>query len=328
MKSERRHELEKNELADWMVGVGQKVKPYQNAILIAALLMIGAGVIFAWSFKRSADRNEAGWTAFFQALDARTPDPVEFEELAKNEAYKGTEMANWALVIAADRHLAAGCRDLFINKADAKDHLRSAVEQYTKVLEQTGQSSLMNRATFGLARALESQGELDAAVKQYEKVVDEWPNGAYTKMAEQQIRLLNTKSMRYNYAQLAEYDPKFDLQAAPGPTETFGPSGDPLAPGGPTPPPGEPPLFEPMIDDGFTPGDVTPPPTTPPSTTTPPTTPPSTTPPTTTPPATTPPDFPGPTLPGPTLPGPTLPEFPAPETPGPALPAPEKPTGG
>ena len=39
MKSERRHELQHNELADWLIKAGQQIKPYQNAMLAGAVAL-------------------------------------------------------------------------------------------------------------------------------------------------------------------------------------------------------------------------------------------------------------------------------------------------
>ena len=40
MKSERRHELQHNELAEWLFKAGEQLKPYQNLILAAVVVLV------------------------------------------------------------------------------------------------------------------------------------------------------------------------------------------------------------------------------------------------------------------------------------------------
>ena len=44
MKSERRHELQHNELAEWLAKSAQAIKPYQN-IIFAAVVLVLIGVV-------------------------------------------------------------------------------------------------------------------------------------------------------------------------------------------------------------------------------------------------------------------------------------------
>ena len=40
MKSERRHELQHNELATWLIKSAEAIKPYQNIILAAVVVVL------------------------------------------------------------------------------------------------------------------------------------------------------------------------------------------------------------------------------------------------------------------------------------------------
>jgi len=165
MKSERRHELEKNELAEWLVKSVEGIKPYTNWILGTVLLVAVATASYAWWSGRSRTQDEEAWGLYYQALDNQ--DPEELDAVA--DKYPNHEAAYWATVAAADCLRRVGCGELFRDKTVAGERLTEAVERYTKVLddEDCEDPVLLQRATFGLARALESQTELERARQRY-----------------------------------------------------------------------------------------------------------------------------------------------------------------
>ncbi len=217
MKSERRHELEKNELADWLTGVLKQIKPYQNLIagtLIFALVVL---LVYTWSVRHSAARTAQGWTEFNEAFALGTSG-ANFEEIV--EQYPNSDLGNWAAVLAGDAYLTSGSQALFVNKADAFRDLNRAADHYTNVLEKSRQSMIRQRATFGLARALESMAQnkkdVEAAAEQYEKVFTNWPNGAFAETAEQRFENLSRDSAAKVYERFADYEPKPALDDEPG----------------------------------------------------------------------------------------------------------------
>jgi hypothetical protein len=90
--------------------------------------------------------------------------------------------ARWALLRAATLVYQEGLRDLPNQRETARPTLQQALELFDRVLATAppdAPEALM--AAAGKARALESRGELDDAIKQYEEVASRWPN---TKQAE------------------------------------------------------------------------------------------------------------------------------------------------
>lgn len=155
MKSERRHELQKNQLADWLAGVIEKIKPYQNAILGVVILAVAVAAGLSWWTQRSAGKEAEAWDQVFAVMARGRMEPGEFEDIV--DKYPGTDVAHWAATMAGDLRLAMGCNALFENKAAANQELRGAGEQdgavdhYLKVLEESDNPMLRERATFGLA---------------------------------------------------------------------------------------------------------------------------------------------------------------------------------
>ena len=212
MKSERRHELERNQLLRWLLETSEQIKPYTNLILGAIIILLL--VILAATLWRnySAGRSGGAWDAYFTALGGM--DRTALEGVAQR--HPGTAAAHWALVTLGDLALDSGCNLLFVNKTSANLELRKAVENYQAVLTQAQNPTLRERATYGLARARESQGDLDQALKSFGELVEKWPKGTFAAVAKERLADLKSKSTRSFYDKFAKFDPKPALANEPG----------------------------------------------------------------------------------------------------------------
>ncbi len=241
MKSERRHQLEQNELADWLAAKIEAVKPYQNVILGLVLLVVVVTVGYTIYTRQAAGKTAQGWDEFYQAVSDGRLNPADFDDII--EKYPDTTLAHWAGVVVGDLRLAFGCDQLFVNKAGANQELRHAVDHYMRVRQQSRNSMLRERATFGLARAREALGELDAAIKCYQDVDRDWPNGAYAAQAKRRLEDLGRPATKQMYDRFAKFDPKPDYADEPGtPGDRLPFSLDSL-------PEGDGPLFTPKLMD-------------------------------------------------------------------------------
>ncbi len=232
MKSERRHELEHNALADWLADALEKIRPYQNAILGGLVLVVGLVVAVTLWRNMAHQQATVAWEDYFQTL--QTGQPGDLEDAA--DRHPGSEAAQWADTAAADLRLASGCNLLFSDKPSALFELRKAVDLYLSVLQQTDERTLLERATFGLARAYEAQIDLEKAEQRYEEVVERWPDGPFGDVAKERLAALGQRSVRELADRFAKWEPqpavsdlpdfpdappKFDLDAIPdGPVFT------------------------------------------------------------------------------------------------------------
>lgn len=183
MKSERRHELQENDLADSVEQLSERLRPYVTPILsvaIGALILVLVGLFV--SSRWEANRSES-WDTCLAALV--TGDPEGFREVILR--YPGTPAAQWAELILADRNLSEAT-DLLFAKMDpandvARERLEVAVAAYADVLSQRPTDMVAERATMGLAKARESLGELDQARRGYEAVANEYPSSPMANLA-------------------------------------------------------------------------------------------------------------------------------------------------
>jgi len=211
MKSERRHELQHNALLDWLTQTGETVKPHLTAILLGVVVALAAFLGYRWISTESANKEATAWDSVFMAMGQG--DTARLDQTV--EDYPSTTAAEWAAVVAADLQLSAGCQDLFTTKATAGDQFQKAYEKYTDVLRISREPVVRERATYGLARTCEaragtrqSKEDLEQAREEYQKVVDQWPDGAYAKAAAARLNALSQPSTLEFYDALAAWEPR------------------------------------------------------------------------------------------------------------------------
>ncbi|HBU38483.1 MAG TPA: hypothetical protein DEB70_11860 [Planctomycetaceae bacterium] len=183
MKSERRHELRENDLADSVEQLSERLRPYVTPILSVAigvlvLVLVGLFVSSRWEATRSES-----WDTCLSALV--TGDQEGFREVIIR--YPGTPAAQWSELILADRNLSEAT-DLLFTKLNpendvARERLETAAAAYVDVLSQRPTGMVAERATMGLAKARESLGDLDQARRGYEAVADEFPASPMANLA-------------------------------------------------------------------------------------------------------------------------------------------------
>lgn len=216
MKTTRRHELQTNELADSLAHWIEAIKPYSRAavaILVAVVVAIGA-----WSYLSAQSERKAaeGWDELYTALDSST---TQEDLTAVATRYSDTSVGPWARVTLADVLANEGTMEIMTNKSAARDKLQRAAEEYQAVLLEVKDPMLLQRATFGLARAHEALGtpeHLANARTEYRSIGEKWPDSPYKKDAEERAAALDTTSTKEFYDWLARYEPPRAMANEPG----------------------------------------------------------------------------------------------------------------
>jgi hypothetical protein len=206
MKAERRHELQHNEVADWVAATIERVKPYSRAI--AAVAVAGSVLLIAYVVLsgRSEKKQSVAWNDYYQAVQAESKDVAADLETVARE-HSGVPAGLWAEVALADLKLGEGIESLFREKQAAQGKLRSAIQHYQKALDEAEDALLVARARFGLARAYESLGQLGEAREVYEQVVASTGTNAYTSVAKERLNDLKRSSTQDFYAWFAKQEP-------------------------------------------------------------------------------------------------------------------------
>ena len=200
MKTERRHELQTNVLADWIGIQLERLQPYSKlamGILVAIVVALG---LYSYLKSQSATRNEQGWQQYYQAMDnLQQKGAVEdLQQLAESSEFANTPVGNWAVLSLADHHLREGITQLFNDRAAASKSLRSAVDGYTRIVDHSKSPTLEDRAVLGAGRAYESLNELDKARAAYEMLAAKG-SGPFASEAQQRLRDLGANRRKRFY---------------------------------------------------------------------------------------------------------------------------------
>ena len=203
MKSDRRHELEQNVLADRLGAGIESVQSFLptaiGAIVVVTVLALGWG-LYSSSSQRKAS---AAWTDYYFNLEAGDADA--FADIA--EKYDGSVAGAWALQTAGNGYLENGLQTLYVNKADGEALIQKAIDEFSK-LESQSDPVLRSKALLGLAQAYESLGEIDKAAGYYDRVAKSTTQPRLISKANERIAFLNSQPGKEFYAWFKSYAPK------------------------------------------------------------------------------------------------------------------------
>jgi len=213
MKSERRHDLQTNVLADWLGGKVSKIQANASWVGGGFLLILIVVVFLFVRQNRLASVASEGWTRFQQARSSGLVAISQQQPLALNNTVRDLEdiareyasdpIAAYAHLTLGDLLLQNGRTQYSLNKTAARDAFQAAARYYQMVVESTKSPDIKNRALFCQGKSLEWQLKLSQAKEIYQKV-----SGPYGPEAEARIRNLDHKGTEAFYKQFAEWKPK------------------------------------------------------------------------------------------------------------------------
>ncbi len=187
MKSERRHELQTNYLADHLGTAVESSRPFAIWVVIgiaaAVVVAVGYGLYSAQAARASA----SAWGDYY--FNIGTGDAEAFQQIGKD--HPQTTAAQWGLQSWADNQLMVGLDQLYTNRKEAEASIEQAIEGYQQIIKQTYEPELSMRASLGLGQAYEALGKLDDAVKAYEGVAGGGSIG-FARMAAQRIKFIKS----------------------------------------------------------------------------------------------------------------------------------------
>ncbi len=204
MKSERRHELQHNALANWLENAGDNLRPYANHVLIGLIALIAVFIAgMWWKGQTEATSQEIAKQINFGFLNQR---PEMLTSVA--EKFPTEKSSPYAMIAAANMYLGGGAERLFSSKALAMQELDKASKTFTRAAEMSQDAEVQSQATFGLARTAECQANVDEALKLYKTVQEKWPKSPLAKFAAERRTDLEKKSTKEFFDKFAVFDPK------------------------------------------------------------------------------------------------------------------------
>jgi hypothetical protein len=217
MKTERRHELQTNVLADWIGLQVERFRPYSRlalGVLVAIIVAIG---LYGYLNTQASYRNEEGWQRYFVAMDdlQQKGDIDPLTQIAQSSEFANTPVGYWSILSLADHHLREGIGQLFNDRPAATTSLRAAVDEYLRVAGQTKFPMLAERAKLGVGNAFESLNELDKARSAYESLAASG-SGPFALEAQQRLRDLGREPTKRFYDWFFAATPPRQTLGGPG----------------------------------------------------------------------------------------------------------------
>jgi tetratricopeptide (TPR) repeat protein len=235
MSNERRHELEKNDLAILLDRVSKAIEPYSMMIAlgVGALFIGGIGWLL-YNSEQSGDRS----VATLELIQGAASQDSEVL-MGVSEDYPGTVAASWAKVYQGQLQLSQGIQTLYRDQDEAEQLLSDSILAFEAAIKDDSDPLLRSRSYLGIARAEESLRNLEEATKAYEQVVSIAESEAMIKQAEQRIAALRDPKTKeflawFNDQDFAPADPSLPpsmppldtLLDMPGGTGSIGDGGE------------------------------------------------------------------------------------------------------
>lgn len=206
MKNERRHQLERNELAERLgsgIQSAHGIFPY----LLGGLAIVVVGFIAWGAYSANVKRKASlAWTEFYFNLASGNADA--YADLARD--YPGTAAAGWARQIAGDNYLQRGIESLYRDKSEGQELIEQAIEEFEVIVDTARNDELRTRALFGLGQAHESLGNLDEAAGYYEQVNQSSALPALAREAAERLSFLSGGNGKEFYAWFSKLNPQPD----------------------------------------------------------------------------------------------------------------------
>jgi len=214
MKSERRHELATNELADWIANFPQWFNENLTTIIVGAVVVVGLIAYTIFYYHRESrvwDQKDAQIAATLDQLNSQKQTVLEgkqkglgtsdiFINIASNYQTAADETQNQTLsALAMIKRAEAFRTELhYRSKAAEPDvrnfQLQQARKIYEQALEKTkGDPTVAAMAEYGIALCLEDMGDFTGAKTIYDKIAqaDEYKGTLYSARAQLRANTLS-----------------------------------------------------------------------------------------------------------------------------------------
>ena len=202
MNSERRHELQENELAAYVGRVNKTVEPYLKLIAVAVGVLALAVVGYAiWRSKTIGDRSDATLQLI---LATGGNDPEVYATVAQQ--YPSAAAGAWSRLYQGDQYLNQALSAVYEDQLEAADMFEQAASAYRQALAEGEHRVLRSRANLGLARIAESRGQIEEAIAAYEAVIATGESEQIVEHARTRIDLLSKPSTKKFLSWFSEQD--------------------------------------------------------------------------------------------------------------------------
>ena len=172
------------------------------ATVVACVAMIGGALLYSYN-RTSTNKSQSGWARYSQARSAQ-----DIGDIADD--FSNTDVGAWARLGEAERLAESGIGLMFTDRKAGLGELKNADEAFRKVLAmKSANSSIRERATWGLAKSTEAQcdGDTSKPIEAYQALLKEFPKSIYRAATEERIESLKSDSSKEFYAWFHKQNP-------------------------------------------------------------------------------------------------------------------------
>ena len=173
-RKKEQNEVLENDLVSWLEEKFGHLKPYWSQITLAicAVAAIVIAAAFLWDRTRQAEAEKWQTLSYAQFNYARSMDNTSLADFA--DQYPDDPAGLWALLFAADAEVRAGLADFSSDRKAGFDKIGKGIQYYRRIIDSGASKSTMlqRRSLYGLAYALESNGEFEEATRLYQQIAD------------------------------------------------------------------------------------------------------------------------------------------------------------
>ena len=193
-KTERRHELQQNELAAYLEKVNKQIEPYSKPILGVVLVVMAVGI--GWSFYSSEQEADSSFATLelIKATSAQMIDPEDLDTV--NSEFPETSAGKLAKLYQGLALVNEGNDLIYEDTESATETLKEGIEVLTSVAEGNNDPLIKSRAYLGIALAQTTLGDTEAAVAAYEKVKKADESEAMVEYAANRIATLTSTATK------------------------------------------------------------------------------------------------------------------------------------
>ena len=235
MKSERRHELATNELADWIANFPQWLKENRTTVIVGAIVVVGliAYTIFFYNMqgKVGQEKNTQA-AAILEQLNMQKLTVLQgkAENLGVSDLFLSTagsletvasesKNKNFGALATIKRAEALRSELHYRAKVAEKDvqayQLGQAKKLYEDALTKTDVPMIKAMAEYGIGLCLEDSGDFDGAKAIYQKIADanEYQGTTFAERAKQRIDTFEDYRGNFVFAKAAVQPQQLTLDA-------------------------------------------------------------------------------------------------------------------
>jgi tetratricopeptide (TPR) repeat protein len=238
MKSERRHELATNELADWIANFPQWFRENRITVIVGSVVVVGliAYTIFFYNMQ-SGTVQEKGTkaTAILEQISWQKNTVLQgkTEGLGVSDLFLGTagslaaeasesENKNFSALATIKRAEALRSELHYRSQIAEKDYQSSQLSQaknlYEEALAKTDVPTIAAMAEYGIGLCLEDSGDFDGAKAIYQKIADanQYQGTSFAERAKQRVETFEDYRSDFVFAKAAVQPKQLNLDLPAG----------------------------------------------------------------------------------------------------------------